>query len=110
MLELLGKMSVYALNLTGFFYYQLTPTLSLHGGTMYSIFGKDDANDFSCNSEDDRNREPRDNLLHQVPNPMRMPLVSLKVNPQQIKTKMVVTFLNRLCYKKEFCTLIVLTV
>ncbi|XP_039124936.1 phosphoinositide phosphatase SAC2-like isoform X2 [Dioscorea cayenensis subsp. rotundata] len=59
-LELLGEVAVHALNLTGFFYCQLTPTLSFHGGTMCPIFGKDDAGDFSCNSEDDSSRESRD--------------------------------------------------
>ncbi|KAJ0988508.1 hypothetical protein J5N97_006864 [Dioscorea zingiberensis] len=55
-LELLGEVAVYALNLTGFFYCQLAPTLTVQGGPCE----KDDAHDSSINSEDNSSRESRD--------------------------------------------------
>ncbi|XP_043719353.1 phosphoinositide phosphatase SAC3-like isoform X2 [Telopea speciosissima] len=61
-LELLGKVAAYALNLTGFFYCQVTPSLRPEGSLKWARFRKDDAGDWSSQNHCNNNMDDTDNL------------------------------------------------
>ncbi|XP_043719352.1 phosphoinositide phosphatase SAC3-like isoform X1 [Telopea speciosissima] len=61
-LELLGKVAAYALNLTGFFYCQVTPSLRPEGSLKWARFEKDDAGDWSSQNHCNNNMDDTDNL------------------------------------------------
>lgn len=66
-LTLLGKVAGYALNLTGFFYCQMMPVLSVEGALKWPViftFRKDDADEMECNNHHNDNNNKNDGAVN----------------------------------------------